>query len=491
MALAGQDDDISGLSVMDGPGNRLFSVGNLNKTASGPADAGTDIRNDIQRLFKSGVVGGDDRQVGQAAADFAHLKAPGLGPVAAAAEYTDQTVGIVFPQGRQQAFQSHGVMGIVDHQGKFAGNRDHFDPSPDFDLQQGFADVFRGHAEMPADGNGAKGIVYTESAGRGHLSLKVHQAADPEGYAQFTGLVDQGQVLCPQVILRAQSETLYRAGMAFQYFVRVFVIAVDDTDPALLEEQALTLLIILEILMLSGTDMIGGEIGKDTIVKDKALGPVQHQGLGRDLHNDRLNARVRHILKDLLQGQGFGGGVGGRNPDIAVQGLDRADQTYFEAGALQDGPDHVGGRGLSLGACNADDLHAGRGIAEPRGRDKGHGITGIIDTDDDRVPGRLAQIQILLHDQGLRPVLQCLQRKITFPYVKTHNHLTVSLVYTIVTHTFVVHFHEAFSPLRHIIVRDFIGTYIKIPETFRELTFFNFYRHMGKGTRCISGHEFH
>ena len=127
---------------------------------------------------------------------------------------------------------------------------------------------------MPADGNGAKGVVYAESAGRGHLGRKVHQAADPEGYAQLAGLMDQGQVFRPQVIPRPQSKAFYRAGMTFQYFIRVFVIAVDDADPALLEEQALAILVVLEVFMLAGPYMVGRKVGKDPVVKNEALGPV-------------------------------------------------------------------------------------------------------------------------------------------------------------------------------------------------------------------------
>ena len=149
---------------------------------------------------------------------------------------------------------------------------------------------------------------------------------------------------------------------------------------------------------------------------------MQHQGLGGHLHDDGLDAAVRHLPEDPLQVDGFGRRVGSRDPDLLfrclVEDLDGPDQAGPDPRRLQDRPDHIGRRCLALCPGHADDLHLPGGVAVPGRRDHGHGQAGIFDTDDDGGPpvrgfipaaGRSADafrdLRIPLDDQGRRALL--------------------------------------------------------------------------------------
>ena len=67
--------------------------------------------------------------------------------------------------------------------------------------------------------------------------------------------------------------------MAFDNLLKVLIIAVYDADFALTEKHGFAGKIMCEISVLVRSDMIGFDICKDTVVKNKALCSVKHQSL--------------------------------------------------------------------------------------------------------------------------------------------------------------------------------------------------------------------
>ena len=195
------------------------------------------------------------------------------------------------------------------------------------------------------------------------------------------------------------------------------VVRVEDPHLALPEQKALAVEIIVKILVLVGTDVVGRQVGEDTYIEQESLCPVHHQGLGRDLHDDRLHARVRHIAEGLLQNSGLRRRIIGGDPHVSIEDLDRADQADPEPGRFQDGLDHIGCGRLALGARDADDLHLRRGVLVVSRCDIGHGIARILHADDHRLFDRrlsreIREIQVLLHDQRRGAVHKCLSREL-------------------------------------------------------------------------------
>ena len=70
-----------------------------------------------------------------------------------------------------------------------------------------------------------------------------------------------------QIRLRAQPVSLYAAGVAVHDLLIIFVVRIEDTYPALAEEKALALQVVVEIFVLVGTDMIGRQIRENAEVE--------------------------------------------------------------------------------------------------------------------------------------------------------------------------------------------------------------------------------
>ncbi len=251
---------------------------------------------------------------------------------------------------------------------------------------------------MPADGYGRQGIVYAEPAGHRNLHRKMQQAGHVKAHPQTALLLHKRKVLRPQVCRRIDPVGLQRTGMFRGDSLPVCIVLIDDTGPALLEQQTLTVQIILEIPVLPFADMIRLQIGKDAEVKDKALRPVQHQSLGRYLHHHRITASVGHLPEIFLHQIRFRRSVVCRNVRIADDDLDGADQSHLPARLLQNGTHKISTGGLPFCSRNADDLHLLSRMAEESSRQEGHRIPGIRHLDHRHI--RLCRkLHLLLHKQ--------------------------------------------------------------------------------------------
>ena len=127
-------------------------------------------------------------------------------------------------------------MGIIDQQGELIGYLDHLDKAFYLCLQQRLFNVFLIYLEMTADGNGRQRIVHAESAGHGYFHVKIHQSGYMEGHAQFSGLMHQLSVFCPEHTVLSHSKAFQCAGMAFRHCLPVLIVAIHNTHPTLFEQ---------------------------------------------------------------------------------------------------------------------------------------------------------------------------------------------------------------------------------------------------------------
>ena len=389
--------------MVDGIGNGLLSVANLHIFTVRLRNPGFDIVDDRLRLLRPGIVGSNDRQIRHPSADLAHLVPPGFRPVAAAAEETDQSVRVVGAQRPQQAFQRHGIVGIIDHQGKFVGYLHHL--RPPFHLRRRKRVLHRlpVHAEMPADGNRCECIVDVESARGSNLHGKLDQPFRRKAHSKAASLIQKSDILRPQIRRRIDPVSFKLAGTAFCDRLPVGIVPVHNPHPALSEQQALTLQVVVKIFMLIFPDMVRLQICKDSEIKDKSLRPVQHQPLRGNLHHHRITARIRHHPKIFLHQIRLGRGVFRMNMRLPDNDFYGADQPHLSACLLQNGLHQIGGGRFAFRSRDADDLHPLCRMPEICRRDKGKRVADIRHTNHRHIRS-LRQFYLMFCQQGRRPV---------------------------------------------------------------------------------------
>src|SRR5699024_982137 len=116
MAFSCQHNNISRLSMVDGISDGLLPVDDLHILACGPSDSDFNVINNSLWILVSGIIGCDNGQVRQVSGNLSHLVSADLGTVSSTAEKAYQPIGFIFFQSGEKTFQTHGVMGVIDHQ---------------------------------------------------------------------------------------------------------------------------------------------------------------------------------------------------------------------------------------------------------------------------------------------------------------------------------------------------------------------------------------
>ena len=144
------------------------------------------------------------------------------------------------------------------------------------------------------------------------------------------------------------------------------VVHIHDTEGGLPEQHRLRIAVVLHRSV--EIQMILRQVGKRTDRKLDAVDTVEHQRVGGYLHQHVGAARIRHLTEQLLQLKRLGRRALGRDDLLADHVLVGADQTDLAALRLQNRLDQIGGRGLAVGAGDADHLHFLRRMGEVIGR---------------------------------------------------------------------------------------------------------------------------
>ncbi len=292
-------------------------------------------------------------------------------------------------------------MCVIDHQGKLIRHAHRLRPAFHLGRRKGSLYLRPIHTEMPADGDGRQRIVNVEFSGGSRLHRKLSQPAGRKTHAQTPAFVQERDVLRPQIRRRINTVSFQPAGAVFRDRLPVGIIPVHDPYSALPEQQTLTVQVIIEILMLILPDMIRLQIRKNSKVKDKSLGSVQHQPLGRNFHHHRITACVRHHPKIFLYQIRLRCCVLRVDMGIPDDDFNGADQPHLSACLLQNRFHQISGGGFPLRSRDADDLHLLCRMPKICRRDKRHSIAGIFHPDHRDVTA-IGKFHLVLHQQGGR-----------------------------------------------------------------------------------------
>ena len=142
------------------------------------------ILNNIVHVFKPGVIGGNHRQIGQTAAHFAHFVPADLRAVTARAEEAHKALGVIFPKGRQNAFHTHGIVGVIDQQRKVPGYRHRLHPAFYVDIVKPVAHGLFVTIKVTAHRHGRQGVIHAKAPRNTHIQRKVQRAFQRKVYPQ-------------------------------------------------------------------------------------------------------------------------------------------------------------------------------------------------------------------------------------------------------------------------------------------------------------------
>ena len=165
--------------------------------------------------------------------------------------------------------------------------------------------------------------------------------------------------------------------MPLCYSLPVWVIAVNNSYSALFEQHSFTSHVFFKRCMLIWSNMIRLNIGKNAIVKNKALCSMHHQTLRRYFHDYCITAGFLHLFKVLLQRVGFRSCIIGRNDFITNNCFYRTYQSNLMSRIFKNGLYKIGCCCLALRSCYPDDLHIIRRISKICCRNKSHCVSGI------------------------------------------------------------------------------------------------------------------
>ena len=387
MAFANYGNQVALLRVVNGVMQGIQPVGNFHilgvRVALG--HAGFDVRDNIFHFFKAVVVFGQDAEIRQLGAHFAHAVTAQLAAVAAAAEHHDQAVGVVLPQGFNQAFGGGFVVGIVDQDGELVADGHQLHTAFDERLFQSLMDGGIRKAQHLAHADGGQGVVNTEQPRHAHLYVQrvAVRLGQGELNAQHLLVAQQAVLLAGTVIHLGGMDAIGNqlAGVAFQQCFGVGVIGVYHADIAALEQLAFPAAVFLKAGMFAGADVVRVQVGEHAHFIMDARHAVHHNALAGNFHHAGIAPGIRQLAQDLLQLIALGGGV---VQVIVVAGVIHAvgaDHADLVTCGFQHSLDHVGGGGFALGAGHANHRHFQRGTAKIGGGKQCHGVTGALELD--------------------------------------------------------------------------------------------------------------
>ena len=205
----------------------------------------------------------------------------------------------------------------------------------------------------------------------------------------------QGDLLRPQVRRGPLRVGEGPAGGVRQQPGRPGVVGVDHAHAAVLEQDRLGVAVGLHGLV--EIQVVLGQVREDAHGVGNPVHPVQHQGVGGDLHHHMGAARLPHLGQQGLQVPGLRRGPLRGDHGIADHVLVRADEAHLgPQHLLQHRLQEIRGGGLAVGAGDADHGHVLRRVAVEVGPQHRQGPAGVRHLDVGEVPLR----RRLAHHRG-------------------------------------------------------------------------------------------
>src|SRR5699024_8182220 len=119
-----------------------------------------------------------------------------------------------------------------------------------------------------------------EFSGNIDFHREMHQPVYGIGNSQISRIGHQFFVCCAKIRFLRKTIGFQFTGMTVNDLLKMLIVPVDDSNPALGKQTLLALQVLFETAVLIGTDMILPDIGKDSEIKGNAAASMEHQRLG-------------------------------------------------------------------------------------------------------------------------------------------------------------------------------------------------------------------
>ena len=229
-----------------------------------------------------------------------------------------------------------------------------------------------------ADSDRAQRIVDREATRHIYRHIEILVSGNLVVHTEIARLVNELDVVSFEVSLLLYAVSIHSTGMTLQYALEVLVIRVKNAVSALLEQKALAVQILSEILVLIRTDMVRRYICKNADFKSHAAHTVKLQCLRTHFHDSSIASCFNHLRQIVLHDVTLGSRVQSRDVPVTDDGFDSSDKAYLFTSILKYRLNHVSRRGLALGSGDPDDLQLVSWMIEPGSREKRQGFPCVV-----------------------------------------------------------------------------------------------------------------
>ena len=224
---------------------------------------------DFERVFKIGIVGGENAEIRQGGAYGAELLPPQLRAAAYRSVYNDDARGILRAHAAQNRFRAGAVVCVIDDAADAAQPFNLFKPPGHGAALQQRRRLRKGNAEMLRRAQNRGGILLVESAGHGKRNA--------DGGALFG---KDKEIVCFVLHCDAaggiggEAVVKHRAAAGGRKFRIIGVVSVEHGEIAHGEQLLLAAFIVFKAWVLMLPDMVGGEIGINRRIKMQRVDAV-------------------------------------------------------------------------------------------------------------------------------------------------------------------------------------------------------------------------
>ena len=234
---------------------------------------------------------------------------------------------MIFTQRCQETLHADCIVRVIhDHTALFRGVYN-LHTAIDLQMLESMLQLFCRYAYPKGNGRSCQRIVYIEFARNANAYRDLVLTLDVKFHTYKIQLGDIVDILCLEACARLQAKAGPRTRNIFYDFLNMLVIYIDQGTVALVKQLFLIIQIFRKIRMLIFSDMIRGNICKQTIVKMDSGHTVHFHGLGGNLHHAALTALFHHFCEIAVQIVRLRCGIHRRKmlfPDINTVGSDHA-----------------------------------------------------------------------------------------------------------------------------------------------------------------------
>ncbi len=354
VSFSRQNYYITFFTVSDTVTYRIFTIGYFNVFSGSFRYSGFYIRDYIQGIFISRVIGCDNRKIRKTPWNLSHFKPSVPWSVTSASEQTYEPGRIVLAKCCKKTFKRHGIMCIINQKRKIIRHLYRLDPALYVSLRKYVLHRFCIYSQHVTDRNRTQSVIHGKSSGHIDPNRIIGPSAYVKFHSEMWSLSYELHVLGRIVKTFLESVFDNIACTVPEYGIDMLIIGIYYSCFALLKKHCLAGEILFKIRMFVRSYMVRLYIGKNPDIKVNSECPVKHQPLAGNFHYNRIAPAVGYLPEHLLQSRRVRGCVGCRFVLLPYYRLDGSDKPYLPACLLKYWPDKVSCCCLALGPGNTD-----------------------------------------------------------------------------------------------------------------------------------------